>query len=244
MSNAKTLKVSVLANGNLLLDGRPVTLPDLEAALKNGAREGAAVWYYREDAAGQAPPIATEVMKRITSLRLPIRFSTRPDFSDSVTSTWEQLFAMVREKAAQGQLMILRPDGRVAGLPALNKAAIPDTTLAAVERILPSAAKRNVAAIADTQWSLTGTGALQAAHQAIPFFGILIGFATLGHAVWLFQPANLAALSSGCRAADVLIVDSARLPGLPAHWQAAASRSMRGSQILVHDRATYQLRKC
>jgi hypothetical protein len=45
------------------------------------------------------------------------------------------------------------------------------------------------------------------------------------------------------RDADVLIVDSARLTGLSTDWQGTAAKEMRYPQILVHDRASFQLRK-
>ena len=84
---------------------------------------------------------------------------------------------------------------------------------------------------------------LEAVNQAIPFFGILMGFATIGHAVWIFDPDTPVALNPGARQADVLIVDSDRLSALPAGWQETVALVMRKPQILVHDRATHQLRK-
>ena len=90
-----------------------------------------------------------------------------------------------------------------------------------------------------------GTGAtprLQAANQAIPFFGMLMGLSCIGHSVWIFD-GSASVLESGCREADVLIVDSVRLSDLSSDWQGSAVKVMRNAQILVHDRATYQLRK-
>jgi hypothetical protein len=69
-----------------------------------------------------------------------------------------------------------------------------------------------------------------------------MGFATIGHAVWVFDAASAEAVVAGCREADVLIVDRARLPALPPGWPAEAAKGMRNRQILVHDRATYRLR--
>ncbi|HEV3201927.1 MAG TPA: hypothetical protein VGZ73_28715 [Bryobacteraceae bacterium] len=70
-----------------------------------------------------------------------------------------------------------------------------------------------------------------------------MGFSTIGHAVWIFDATTAVLLSAGCTDADVLIVDSARLAVLPSGWQACAAKAMRSPQILVHDRATYRLRK-
>src|SRR5713226_301975 len=80
-----TLKVSVLATGELLLDGQPVTLPALEQALGQAPKDDTVVWYYRENAVGDPPSVVAEVMKLITANRLPVRLSSRPDFSDTVT---------------------------------------------------------------------------------------------------------------------------------------------------------------
>ncbi len=241
------LKVSVLADGELLLDGQPVTLAELERAMDRAAKASAAVWYYRENPAGDPSPVALEVMKLITRNHLPVRLSSKPDFSDSVTSSstrgLDQMFASMREKAAQRKIVILRPDGRHMLLPAQKRSASPPQAVAAVEKILPSIVQRNVAVIGDTAWTLADAPSLKAANQAIPFFGLLMGFSTIGHAVWIFDATAAATLAAGCRDADLAIVDSARLPALPQGWQDHVKKVMRTPRVLVHDRATYQLRK-
>ena len=139
MSTTNILKVGVLANGELLLDGQAVTLDDLERAIGQGAQAGAAVWYYRENAAGEAPAVAMDVMRLITVNRLPVRLSAQPDFSDTVapaTPGLEQTFATIREKAAQRQIVILRPDGRYLLLPVPEKQRAPPEAVASIERLL------------------------------------------------------------------------------------------------------------
>ena len=245
MAAEGTLKISVLANGALLLDRNPVTLEELAQALEAGAKAGAAVWYYRENAEGEAPPAATEVLKLITGHRLPVRLCAQADFSDGETpgaSPLLQMFAAIRAKAQAGNLVIVRPDGRQTRLPA-QTGAMPADAIAGVERLLPSKVKRNVAVIARTAWAAGAELSLATANQAIPFFGMLMGFGAIGHAVWIFDFAGPAGLTAGCQDADVVIVDSARLEALPPDWRSHAARAMRGRQILVHDRATYQLRK-
>ena len=246
MNPANTLKVSVLATGELLLDGQPVTLPGLEHVFGQAPKDGTVVWYYRENAAGDPPAVAAEVMKLITANRLPIRLSLRPDFADTVTPELpdlERIFRPLREKAAQGQLVILRPDGRVMQLPALPKESTPPQAIASVERMLPSSVKRNVVAVGDLAWAVADAPDLRAANRAIPFFGLLMGFSSIGHAVWIFDSNTPAVLAAGCREADVLIVDSQRLAKLPALWQDGVKKAMRNPLILVLDITTSQFRK-
>ncbi len=156
--------------------------------------------------------------------------------------TTQDNFEQVRAKAAQGQLVIVRADGQFLLLPALRKDNVRAEMVAGVERMLPSTTKRNVAVIGDTTWATGAVPSLQTANQAIPFFGMLMGFACIGHSLWIFD-GSADVLESGCSEADVLIVDSARLAALPSDWQRSAVKVMRNPQILVHDRATYQLRK-
>jgi hypothetical protein len=141
-------------------------------------------------------------------------------------------FESVRAKAAQGQLVIVRPDGQHLLLPALRKENLKAEMVAGVERMLPSTTKRNVAVIGDTTWAAGATPSLQTANQAIPFFGMLMGFACIGHSVWIFD-GSADVFEPGCREADVLIVDSARLATLSSDWQQphlrAVSRSFIGA---------------
>ena len=107
-----------------------------------------------------------------------------------------------------------------------------------IERMIPPQVKRKIAAIAYTELS-----ALQKdISQAIPFFGILLGFAYIGHSVWVFE-GHKSALAAGCRDADVLIVDGAMIPYLQTDWAVVAASVMKRPEIYTHDRATYSLRK-
>jgi len=153
----------------------------------------------------------------------------------------EDWFEKARTQAARGNLVVVRSDGQRLILPALPKTSVKPEMVAAIERMMPSTTKRNVAVIADTSWATSAPPSIQTANQAIPFFGLLMGIATVGHSVWIFDGA-VQLLNAGCREADVLIVDSASLPLLPADWTIEAERAMRNPQILVHDRNSYQLR--
>jgi hypothetical protein len=246
MNATSPIKISVLARGEVLLDGQPATLDELDEALRRGAEQKAVVWYYRENGSEAAPPIVEQVMHRIVSHRLPVRLSTQPDFSDTLKSAspdWEKAFESVRGQAANGSIAIVRPDGRVLLLAAQTKANASPEMLAAIERMLPSTVKRNVAVIADTAWTMQGAPDLRTAGEAIPFLGTLIGFSTIGHAVWILDSANVLVLVAACRNADVLIADNRSIAKLPDSWHEPVRKAMRNPQILVHDFATSKLQK-
>lgn len=78
------LKVSVLQSGKLLADGADTALADLDARLGQIKSQNGVVWYYREGAQGEPPPVAMEVMKLIVKHQLPISMSSKPDFSDTI----------------------------------------------------------------------------------------------------------------------------------------------------------------
>ena len=244
MAELKILKLSVMSAGNLLLDGRESTLAEFRQALRALVEAKGTLWYYRENAAGEAPRLALEVLNLITASRLPVRLSTRPDFSDTVTpNPMEQIFALARLKARERNIVILRPDGKHNLLPVASARKAPAEAVAGVERILPSNVKRNVAVIGETGWTMETAPSLHMANEAIPFFGMLMGFGAIGHAVWIFQPAGAESLTYGARNADVLIADSALVDGLPGGWREVALKSMRGREVLIHDRATFSLRR-
>lgn len=89
----------------------------------------------------------------------------------------EDQFKVVRA-AASGQLVIVRPDGQWLLLPALRKDAVSPRRVAAVERMMPSQTKRNVAVIGEVIWAAGDIPTLQAANHAIPIFGPLMGLAS------------------------------------------------------------------
>lgn len=160
----------------------------------------------------------------------------------------EELFEKARKAAAgegeqalaqPGQHVIVVTPGRMLMFqPCPPPGSMPPSQVASIEQMISPKVKRNVAAIAYTE-----LGALTSnISKAVPFFGFLLGFAYIGHAVWVFE-GHPSALAAGCRDADVLIVDSGMVPHLQKDWMAIASSVMRTAEIYVHDRATYSLRK-
>lgn len=88
-SHPDEIQVSMLRDGSMLVDGRSANLADLEAALdRMKAKGGGHVAYYRE--AGNetpSPELRAAIMKVLEAVvrnDLPVRMSSKPDFSDSI----------------------------------------------------------------------------------------------------------------------------------------------------------------
>ena len=84
--NARVLKIAVFCDGRLTVDGSPASIQSLRQSLQKIADEHGVALYYREAADKAPPPIATEVINQVIEARVPIRLSTKPDYSDAVTT--------------------------------------------------------------------------------------------------------------------------------------------------------------
>ena len=111
---------------------------------------------------------------------------------------------------------------------------IPVEQLALLGELVPPEPKVNIAVIA-----FTHIEALKAdIRRAIPFFDFLLGFAALGHTVWVFE-GHASALNAGCLNADLILVDNAMAIALDTHnpdWQDQARSAMRGETIRLISR--------
>ena len=81
--NPPILKIAVMTDGSITVDGSPATMESLRASLKQLAEHKGVVWYYREAGQSAGPPQAAEVVQAVILNRLPIRVSSRPDYSDA-----------------------------------------------------------------------------------------------------------------------------------------------------------------
>jgi hypothetical protein len=164
----------------------------------------------------------------------------------SIRSDIEEVFARLRQTAAapgaEGGLAILKPDRTLLVMPRLAATPSLETMAKNMDRLIPGEVKRNIAVIAYTVFDVPAGAApgLAEVSKAIPFLGMLVGLSYIGHAVWVFE-GRTSVLAAGCRDADVLIVDSAMRSLLPPAWDADAAAAMRNPNILVHNRATFQL---
>jgi hypothetical protein len=153
------------------------------------------------------------------------------------------------EDAQKRVVIVVQSDGSMLAFPCPQANSMAAENVAQVESLVSSAVVRNISAIAHTALvtgqrkplAIAGEKTFAAAGQAIPFFGLLIGLAYIGHKVRVFD-GSTPPLKSGCKDADVLIVDSAVRGKLSEDWLAVACAAMRNANIFVHDRATYSLR--
>src|SRR6185295_6793446 len=128
------IKISVLASGNILLDGQEADSQQLDAALEKAKQERGQVWYYRESAGVRPSAQAQAFIQSVVRHKLPISLSSKPDFSDwvdgkgvsrpraepaaplpevrvpevSSRSDIEEVFVRLRRTAADG-IAILKP---------------------------------------------------------------------------------------------------------------------------------------
>jgi hypothetical protein len=82
--NAPVLKIAVLADGHITVDGSPATVDSVRVSLERLAEQKGVVWYYREAPDAKAPSEATEVIQAVIANRIPISLSSRPDYSDAL----------------------------------------------------------------------------------------------------------------------------------------------------------------
>jgi hypothetical protein len=244
------LRIRVTASGEVLLNDDPVSLLELDDALKEAKRDEIPVHYCRENAESKATPEAEAVIKLIAANRLRITLSTSDETAAPVERkvvafpAFENLFAEVRQEATRNRgLSIVRPDGKRLILPPPEAGSIAAQRVKALEAILASKPTRQIAAIAASGAFAGGPDqapkVTEIARQ-VPFLGMLIGFSFVGHAVWAFE-SNPAMLRPGCGSADLLIVDSEALASLPSGWQDEAASAMRNANILVFDRGKEKL---
>ena len=80
----KVLKVAIPATGAITADGRPTTIEALIPILRELAKEKGEVWYYREYPEADPHPNAMKVLSAIVDNNLPVRLSSKPDYSNSI----------------------------------------------------------------------------------------------------------------------------------------------------------------
>jgi len=73
-----------MADGRVTVNGAPATMESLRESLKRLSLEKGVVWYYREAGSSEAPQESRQVIQAVIDARLPIRLSSRPDYSNAI----------------------------------------------------------------------------------------------------------------------------------------------------------------
>lgn len=82
--NRPVVKVKVSQAGQIELNGTVVSLGQLRYALTKHKEADGVVWYYRERPEEPPPAAAEKVIGLIVDAQLPVRMSSKPDFSDYI----------------------------------------------------------------------------------------------------------------------------------------------------------------
>lgn len=83
-SDMPVATVAVYFDDSIKLDGKTVTMAELDLALTDLAAMDGGVMFYREAVGGMASANAVKAYEAIVSKGLPVRLSTKEDFSDYV----------------------------------------------------------------------------------------------------------------------------------------------------------------
>ncbi len=125
---------------------------------------------------------------------------------------------------------IVLPDREVALQYTLSSGSAEPRLVHMAESILPSAPSCNVVGVALNEFkSLTP----QNLAEGIPFLGLLLGLAYIGHNVVVFE-GHPSAFSEGVSDADFLLVDAAMIPSLQGNWLDVAFARMRRFEVYVY----------
>lgn len=76
-------RVAMLASGELRLDGKAISLDELDRALAKLPEDGV-IWYFRENPLEEPTAQAMATLEHLMQRRLPISFSSRADYSDYI----------------------------------------------------------------------------------------------------------------------------------------------------------------
>jgi hypothetical protein len=191
-------------------------------------------------------------MKLIAANRLRIALSTAAEEGPEAARPSnviefpgnEVFFSKVRRLAGGNRgISLVRADQTHYVLPAPPPGTINEQMVAGVKSVVSSEQPRNIAAIAAAD-ALAGDPSrppqVTDVARHVPFFGLLVGLAYVGHPVWIFE-AQPSMMPAGCEEADILILDSNAIATLPPGWAVDAGAVMRNPNILMFDRTRHKI---
>jgi hypothetical protein len=125
---------------------------------------------------------------------------------------------------------IILPNREIALQPTLASGSAAERLVQMAEKSLPSNKVCNVVGIAFNDLKGMATETLA---QTIPFLGLLLGSAYIGHNVVVFE-GHPSALAEGLVGADVLLADSEMVPLLQRNWVDVAFEVMRDPKVYLY----------
>ena len=156
----------------------------------------------------------------------------RPDINEIFDRAREAADASAQDEDGlyHRQVIIVTPGRLLIGKECPLPAELSNDEINKLSNLIPFNPPRNIAVIAYTYLEALKEDIL----KAIPFFGYLMGFSTIGHKVWIFE-GHPSALAAACRDADILIVDGGMIPYLEENsdWRVEAVSAMRGNEIKI-----------
>jgi hypothetical protein len=145
-------------------------------------------------------------------------------------------------RVAQRCVVLLTPGRLIIPIPCPRLGSHGPDLTAGVRRVLPEDEPQRIAVVAFAD-VFNATHANRRNQEGItteligsliPFLGYLIGIAYTGHSVIVFE-GHPSALATGCRDADLVIVDTAMVKHLQRDWVSVATGVMRKPRILVFE---------
>jgi hypothetical protein len=167
------------------------------------------------------------------------RLSATGEYPVGAVELPAEAVAELEKYKGQRSVAVVTPGRLLMPVPTPAPDSVPRSSEEAVRKLLPPDPPLNISVVSYTHVAAL----LEDKTRAIPFLGSLVGFASIGHTVVVFE-GHPSAFESGVRSSDVLLVDSGMLPFMQEDWAEVAFRVMRpGAQVLVHDRETFRLRR-
>lgn len=165
------------------------------------------------------------------------RLSATGEYPVGVEGLAPEAAAEVLKLKGQHSVVIVTPGRALMPVAAPKLGSVPRSSAEAMRKMLSPDPPQNISVV-----SYTYVKALvEDKSKAVPFLGLLVGLAAIGHTVVVFE-GHPSAFESGVRESNVLVVDSGMLPFVQEDWKEVAFRVMRpGAQLFVHDRKTFTL---
>ncbi|MCC6363319.1 MAG: hypothetical protein IT165_07315 [Bryobacterales bacterium] len=228
-----------------------------DSEMEEGCRD-AGILIVDSALAENIPPASIERARRVmsgTSVFLHDRetFQLRPweEVQGSGAASWASVLDGARRRASETkppQIVLVKPDQSFLLFPCTPVSSMKPEQIAQAERITPGGIKRNIAVIAPTELIVEPADSARkplvaqflAAGRTIPFFGMLLNLASVGNPMWIFD-GKTEALESGCRNADLLLIDGLLAGKIQMRALDRAAKAMRSENIVIYDRNAKRL---